>query len=555
MLWRDILKELLLKRKFSFILYIIACLIPVVDQLLFNIVLSLLLGSVEIGDIDHFKKVALISLIFIILSAILYIISRFMRISYMRDTLLDVRIKAFDKIIKSSYKNFNMKSKDTYISNLVNDINIFETNFFLKLINVIFNGGVYIVALTILSFMDFKFALGIFIVSIVMYLSIKIFENKTIKLQEEVSSNNEEFLVDISNTFNGLEILKLNSIEDKFLEKSLLKIKSLEKKKYNYTVFTEVQNRITNLLGYVILIAILIYQLNKLASGTSFTSMVLMFQLSNSCVWSIVRLVPVFNELKASSNIYNKITKSIDTIEENINSGKDFSINKNILIKNLSFSYEDKKLFDDITFEIEKGKKYLIKGASGAGKSTLIKLLSKVYDDYQGEILVDGVDYRDIREDSVNDNVSFIYQDVFLFEDTIANNITLYKEYDENTVNRALESAGLKDFLINKEKGINEMLQENGKNLSGGERQRISIARAIVKNSSILFVDEGTSSLNEELGRSVENTILSLDSTVIAISHRYYKGITEKYDYVLEIVDGRINRYSSEEYFQEVYAL
>jgi len=549
------LKELLLKRKFRFTLYIIACLIPVVDQLLFNVVLSLLLGSVEIGEMDNFIKVALISLVFIILSAILYIISRFMRISFMRDTLLDVRIKAFDKIIKSSYKNFNMKSKDTYISNLVNDINIFENNFFLKLINVIFNGGVYIVALTILSFMDFKFALGIFIVSLVMYLSIKIFENKTIKLQEEVSYRNEEFLVDISNIFNGLEILKLNNIEDKFLEKSLLKIRSLEKKKYNYTVFTEVQNRITNLLGYCILIGILIYQLNQLSAGNSFTSMVLMFQLSNSCVWSIVRLVPMFNELKASSNIYNKITNNIDTIEENINPGKDFSMNKNILVKDLSFSYEDKKIFDDITFEIEKGKKYLIKGASGAGKSTLIKLLSKVYDDYEGEILVDGINYREIREDSVNDSVSFIYQDVFLFEDTIANNISLYKEYDENAVNRAIDAAGLKDFLINKENGIHEMLQENGKNLSGGERQRISIARAIVKNSSILFVDEGTSSLNDELGRSVENTILSLDSTVIAISHRYYKGITEKYDYVLEIVDGRINRYSREEYFQGVYAL
>ena len=122
----------------------------------------------------------------------------------------------------------------------------------------------------------------------------------------------------------------------------------------------------------------------------------------------------------------------------------------------------------------------------------------------------------------------------------------------EEKVQEAANKAGLDSLLKKKEKGINEMLMENGKNLSGGERQRISIARAIVKDCEILFADEGTSSLDEELGRKVEDTILSLDCTVVAISHRYYEGITEKYDYVLEIKNNQVNQYTSDEYFMEV---
>lgn len=126
----SIIKELLLKRKARFVLYIIACFMPVLSQFMVNYIIALFIGSVEIGRIDYFTKVLLLALGASIISSMVYILSRFLRISYMRDTLLDVRIKAFDKILKLSYKDFNMKSRESYISNLVNDINIFENNFF-----------------------------------------------------------------------------------------------------------------------------------------------------------------------------------------------------------------------------------------------------------------------------------------------------------------------------------------------------------------------------------------------------------------------------------------
>lgn len=546
------MKELLLKRKSRFVLYLIACFLPVFDQFLSNIAIALLIGSIQVGKIDYFIKVCLITVGITILGPILYTISRFMRISFMRDTLLDVRLLAFDKIINSSYKQFSKKSKDTYISNLINDINIIERDFFLSLLNVIFNIGVYIVSLVVIAFLDFKFALMAFAASVILFVLSKLFEKRTVLLQEKVSEENENFAVNMSNTFNGLEILKLNRIEDKFLSKALKSVTSLERRKLYYNVYTDGQGRVLELFGFVFFIVSLVYLASSLKNGMSLTKATFIIQSANGCIWTIIAVFPRLNQLKSSEKIFEKITKYEEDTSNNLTKSKDFIFEKEIEVKDLSFNYGEKEIFKDVSFKIEKGKKYLIKGPSGAGKSTLIKLLSMIYDDYKGKITVDGVDYREIKENSFNDKASFIYQDVFLFEDTIFNNIALYKPYTEEEVLKAAKRSGLDALLHKKENGIYEMVLENGKNLSGGERQRISIARAIIKDSEILFVDEATSSLDEELGRKIEETILSLDSTVIAISHRYYEGITEKYDYVLEINNCKVTQYAADEYFMEV---
>lgn len=549
------MKDLLLKRKKAFILYILACFFPVINQLLGNFGFAYLIGSIEKADMDHFYLAVLIAFGIVLFSSVLQLLSRFMRIGYMRDTLLDIRIQAFDKILNHSYANFSKKSKEVYISNLINDINTFEQLFFHRLLNVIFRGGVYVVSLLILSFMDIKFAAVIFAVSFLVFFITRKFENKTVAMQQDVSTLNEQFTVKAANTFNGLEILKLNNIEGKFLDQTMDTINRVEKKRFHFTVFTEGQRSLTNILSYVIFIGILMYLLQLAFTGTTILKITFMLQLANGCVWPIGQVLPMLNELKSSVKIYDKITASEE--EEGVKEpGRlPFSFDSNIDVRNLNFSYEGKEILKDASFELQKGKKYLLKGASGAGKSTLIKLLSKIYESYSGDILMDGVSYHEISAESFNDKVAYIYQDVFLFEDTLRNNITLFRDVPEADLMEAVIRAGLEDLLDQKQEGLDLKIQENGKNLSGGQRQRISIARAILKKSQILFADEATSSLNDDLGKAVEETILSLQSTVVAISHRFYEGITEKYDYVLEIKNGVLHEYPSDVYFREEVAL
>ncbi|HHX30784.1 MAG TPA: ATP-binding cassette domain-containing protein, partial [Clostridiaceae bacterium] len=227
-------------------------------------------------------------------------------------------------------------------------------------------------------------------------------------------------------------------------------------------------------------------------------------------------------------------------------------LNYSLEVRDLNFAYDNRSILQKLSFSVEAGEKILLKGASGSGKTTLLNLLAGVYTDYSGSITYDGQELRDIALPSLNEGIAEIYQDVFLFEDSLQNNITLFSDYPQSEIDRAVRQAGLSELIEQLPQGLSTPLTENGKNLSGGERQRIAIARAIIKGTRVLLADEATSSLDEALGRQIEATLLDLDATVIAISHRRYEGVTDRYDKVLEIESGSLSAWETRDYFQEV---
>lgn len=548
------MKELLLKRKGKFIQYLAASFMFNIDRYVQMGIFALIMWAVERGKDANYTVVVIVTILASVYSAVSFVISRMLRIGYMRDTILDVRKLAFDKIMRMSFKQYSKKGKEIYLSNLINDINQFESDFFISFLNFLINAGMFVISFIILLFLDPVLAAGMFGASVLLYLISSIFSKKTVALKEEVSKASEEFTQEISNTFHGLEILKLNRIEDKFLQKSLSSIRKVERKKCISSVFTEGQRNIIQILSYIVSCGVMVYLCINFKNGMSLAVATFIFQLGSAMCFNLVEAFPLWNAMKASIRIYHKITD--DEVEDRQNKDENdrihaFDFQNEIVVSGVSFAYENKTILSHADFTIKKGKKYLIKGVSGAGKSTLMNLLSMTYDNYEGEIKVDGIEYKTIVEKTFHDKVAFIYQDVFLFEDTIRNNITLYKDLPEERVEFAAKACELDSVIADRKLGLDEPLSENGKNLSGGQRQRISIARAIAKQAEILFVDEGTSSLNEDLGKEIEKVFLSLPQTVIAISHRYYEGVTDQYDYILEIKNGQILQYEAKEYFGE----
>jgi len=546
------MKELLLARKSKFIQYLVATFMFIIDHFAQMGIVALIFGAIEKRDMQYYKLVALATAAYIIYSPLNFLISRLLRIRYMRDTILDVRKQAFEKIINMPFKQYSQKSKDVYVSNLINDVNTFEEKFFVSFLNFVINIGMFVISLIILAALDIKLAAGMLLLSVLLYFLASLFTRKSITLEKEISSSGETFTTDMANTFNGLEILKLNNIEDKFLKKSVTTINRLEKRKYLANVFNHLQRDVIYVLAFAVSVVIMIYLGYQINGSMSLSEATLIFLLSTSVSNYLINAFPMWNQVKASTAIYEKIAKPEESTVKTGRGTEEFKFEDKIEVSHVSFSFDNKQILKDASFTIEKGKKYLIKGVSGAGKTTLMNLLAMVYDDYEGTITADRVDYRDISEKSFHEKVAFIYQDVFLFEDTVRNNIALYQDVSEERLNYAIKVSGLEQFLEERKDGLNERLSENGKNLSGGQRQRISIARAIAKNAEILFIDEGTSSLNEELGREIEKTFLELDSTVIAISHRYYEGVTENYDYVIELKNGRVHCFPARDYFEEM---
>ncbi len=592
------MKALLLKRKWAFMVYILASCLFIISDLLYMSLSSMIFDALEKGSLTLFINRIVLGILILGTMSALYFTSRFLRIGYMRNVLLDIRMEAFKTILKMSPRQFGKISKENYVSRLTNDINLIEENFFRSLLNFISGLGLYVLGLIILLVMDRTLAVGIFIISLIVYFVCKLFLKRTEKLQEEVSTENEKFTLNMSNTFNGLEIIKLGNIEDKFLDKNKQEVSRVEHRKFVFNNFSEVQQNVLLFASYLVMVgvvwhlglciaegmalgsAVFLFQLSNhnfsevqqnvllfasylvmvgvvwhlglcIAEGMALGSAVFLFQLSNQVVFRTMDTFPLLNVIRSSSKIYDKLTQIEEQVE--LEGQQPFHFNQSMMLMNVSFGYEqDKPLLKNISLRIEKGKKYLIKGASGSGKSTLLKMLEMIYDDYEGTIQVDGVDYKSISSKDFNDKVAVIDQDIFLFEDTIENNISLYKPLNDEIMEKAITGAGLEDFIGEKEEGLQTAILENGKNLSGGQRQRIAIARAIAKEAELLFVDEGTASLNEKLGREIEEVFLSLPQTVIAISHRYYEGVSERYDYVLELQGGHVKVHEAKTYFEGV---
>ena len=277
---------------------------------------------------------------------------------------------------------------------------------------------------------------------------------------------------------------------------------------------------------------------------------IIIIQLSTHIVGPVKTSISLINQIKSVSLIADKIDEILYDSCEDIEEVSLPKFENSIEVKNLDFSYtNDRKALNNINLTFEKNKKYAIVGESGCGKSTLIKLLMRYYKDYNGDILIDNKDIHKIFSNDLYKNMSMIQQNVFMFDDSIKENIKLFANYSDEEVLSICDRSGLSNLISRLPNGINSLVGENGNKLSGGEKQRIAIARSLINNTKILILDESTSALDNETAYNLESSLLSInDLTLIVVTHKLIKNILLNYDEIIVMKDGMVIEKGSFDY-------
>ena len=218
---------------------------------------------------------------------------------------------------------------------------------------------------------------------------------------------------------------------------------------------------------------------------------------------------------------------------------------KVLKLKNVSKKYQAKngevEALSDISFDVEEGEFVSIVGPSGCGKSTLIKLIAGYYSDFTGNVLYDADSLSILDIDKITALSSIIHQNVYMFDESIFDNICLHEDYSEKELQSALSDSGLSSFIKQVPNGLEYHVGENGANLSGGQKQRIAVARALIRKKPLLILDEGTSAIDMQTAYDIESRLLAIsDLTLLTITHNMSKDILELYDEIIFMADGKI---------------
>ena len=282
----------------------------------------------------------------------------------------------------------------------------------------------------------------------------------------------------------------------------------------------------------------------------------------------LTALFMLYTPLKRIVNIYNRMQDAIaasertfflmDKVSQIKDGEKELNEEINLIkFKGVRLSYGDKEVLKGINLEANKSEFIALVGSSGGGKSSLMNLLMRFYDVNGGEILINGINLKDIKIHSLRQNIGLVTQRVYIFNDTVAKNVAYGREFNEDAVINALKLANAYEFVSKLDNGINTILNEFGTNLSGGQRQRIAIARALYQNPQILIFDEATSALDNESEKEITKAINNLRSKkiIFVIAHRL--STVENADKIAVLSDGKIIDSGSDEELSkrnEIYA-
>ena len=466
-----------------------------------------------------------------------------------------IKFDLVKSLIKSEIEVINKKHSGKIIGHLTLDVG-FITNLVSTVILNIFKDTLTLIGLMgVMFYQNWKLALFAIIMIPLASFAARSLGKRMGKITTQTQEQSGKFNSYIVEIFKNHKIIKIFQKEKYEYQRAN---EVLEKLKEKMTKISVILNRASPVMETLtgIMIAGLIYFAGHLIFNdelevNNFFSFLAAMMLAYQPVRSLATLNMSINQGLSAGQRILPIIEAEPKIFDKPGSKEVDLIRCNIEFKNVNFHYEknENKILENINLQIEGGKMTALVGHSGAGKSTILNLIPRFYDISSGQIEIDGHSIYDIKLNSLRSNISLVSQDVTLFDDTVKNNI-LYGNLNssEDEISKAIELSYCSDFVNNLPQKENTVIGENGVRLSGGEKQRISIARAMLKKSKIILLDEATSSLDADTEHKIQEAIgvLTKNRTTVVIAHRLSTIMMSDNIYVLE--KGKIAAEGKHEY-------
>lgn len=461
--------------------------------------------------------------------------------AFRRQALTRYRAYFCRKVLSKDISAFSRENTGAYASAVSNDLNTIRTSYleslpYLAELVLNFAGTVVLM----LAY-DVRLALIAFGVSLLPILLSSFRVNQVAECEEQLAEANGGFLSAFTEMLTGFRAVKSMRAEGSVAAR-LLKVNRKASDTFADREHTEISVAyIASLSGHIARIAFFFISLLLSKNDPAVTvGVIIAF---TQLMSNIVQLAVTVPELLANVKAADKLMERHDgmlALSQAEGEDRAVSCGEKVEADSVSVSYgEGQEVLRNLSLSLPAGGCYAILGESGSGKTTLLNLLSGAKRDYTGSVRYDGQDIRNISGERLFELISVIYQETFLFDATIEENITLFRPVDRAVLEDAVKKAGLEELV--KEKGLDYACGENGANLSGGEKQRVGIARSILLGAKVLLLDEATSALDIRTGSRLIRTVQQMEGkTRIAVTHDVYPELMDNFDRIIVLRDGQI---------------
>ena len=539
---REFRRRLFYKNKMCFIASVIMTIVMSFLNLMISWLIQQIMDSMANQNMQSAVRCAWIAASVVIAYTVANAVYRAVYPRFLQRAMQQYRDYAFSRLTQKSLRSFSKEGTALYVSALTNDCTSIENNYLAATFTLIELLFCFLGALIMmLYYSPVMLVLAVALSFLPVAVSMKA-GNRLTEQEKEISKKNEHFVSIVNELLSGFPVIKSFRAETQASRLFSQRNEQAEEAKKNKRRTEQLISLLANDAGIIAQMGIFLAGAWLAISGKGVTAgvVIVFVQLMNYILNPISQVPLLWSNRKAAIALMEKLS---DALSENVREEGREKLNgfsEKIEVKDLTYGYEpESHVLKDLDVQFDAGKSYAIVGGSGSGKSTLLNLLMGSSSNYQGEICIDGVSIKNIESESLYQLMTSVQQNVFVFNDTIRNNVTMFHEFPDKEVTLALERSGLSEFI--EKRGEDFVCGENGANLSGGERQRISIARALLRKSPILLVDEATAALDAATARAVSFSILNLvGMTRIVVTHRLEEAILRRYDKILVMKNGTI---------------